>query len=108
MTVRMSTRTAPTERSLAYLRSRGCIVDYSEHKQGKATYDWGGAFDITGVTREGRFVAVQTTSIGNIASRIAKVRRCPDLAALLARGAVLEVHGWEPESVEPRVERLAP
>lgn len=106
MAVRINTRTSPVDRSLALLRADGCIVDIAERKQGKISRDWLGAFDIVGVTRDGRLIAVQVTSNSNFAARVAKVRACPDLPELLRRGATVEVHGWTVGKLEPRVEQL--
>lgn len=104
MTVRLTTRNAPTKRSLAWLRAQGCIVDVAERRQGPISVDWLGAFDIVGVTPSGHLIVVQTTSRSNFASRLAKVRQCPELAELLARGCVIEVHGWDAGKEEPKIE----
>ena len=108
MAVRINTRTSPVDRSLALLRADGCIVDIAERKQGPISRDWLGAFDIVGVTRDGRLIAVQVTSNngGNFAARVAKVRACPDLPELLRRGATVEVHGWMVGKPSPRIEQV--
>lgn len=105
MTVRLTARNAPTQRSLAYLRARGWTCDIAERKHGPISRDLFGAFDIVGFGPLCKCLLVQTTSKSNFASRVAKVRACPDLASLLACGVAIEVHGWGDE-VEPRIERV--
>lgn len=38
---------------------------------------------------------VQTTTAGNLAARLAKVKAVPELPGLLAAGCMIHVHGWK-------------
>lgn len=89
----------PTERSTKLLRRSGHLVAPVERwlmiPGRHVKRDMFGCFDLFAcrpATRE--IVLVQTTSLSNLPSRVAKVRETPELPGLLACGIRALVHGW--------------
>ena len=87
--------TSPTQRSLKLLRDEGylCAVVEKWNPHAKIRQDLFGVIDILGIRAAG-VIAVQTTSLSNIASRIEKVETNPNLWLMLNAGWDVEVHGW--------------
>ena len=70
------------------------IAGAGEHGQG-IRRDWGHFGD--GLARHpgrGEIPLVQSTTVGNIAARVAKSKAQPELGAWLKAGGRFEVHGW--------------
>lgn len=91
----MSSTPLPNTLTLRELERRGyvaCLVE-SRTAGGRISHDLFGCIDVLGV-RDGETVAVQATSISNIASRIRKVEESPALGAMRAAGWTILVHGW--------------
>ena len=87
---------SPTQRSLAQLRERGyqChIVEYWNAFSRKRV-DLFGIFDILGVGN-GETIAVQTTSRGNISSRLTKITDSDKIGECRKAGWRVEIHGWD-------------
>lgn len=107
--------TGPTQRSLAYLRERGYVVEVTEHwnAYARVRQDLFQFIDIVGL-KDGELLGVQTTSTANVGARIAKItevfedfvdrktgekgRRLnlvrPKAQAWLRAGGKIVVHGW--------------
>lgn len=86
---------SPTARSLAKLRKDGWIVDVVERwiPGLNRRKDMMGVWDLVGC-RVGGVCFVQTTTKGNMKSRINKILDHPDLDVMRRCGATLLVHGW--------------
>ena len=103
----------PTARSLALLRRSGYLAAVVEKWLPKINRrrDLFGCFDVLAIHPVRREVAlVQTTTVGNLSSRLAKVKAAADLPAILAAGVKVQVHGWKGNRikiVEVRAEDLA-
>lgn len=91
----MSSTPLPNTLSLRELERRGYVAAVVEARipGARISRDLFGCIDVLGV-RDGETVAVQATSISNIASRIRKVEDSPALAAMRAAGWTILVHGW--------------
>ena len=86
--------TSPTQRSLKLLRDEGYVADIVERRlTRKILKDFLGCIDIIGIRPTG-VIAVQTTSLSNLASRVKKVENNPNLWLMLRNGWDVEVHGW--------------
>lgn len=87
----------PTARSLEFLRSLGYTAEVVEVQLRHAlrARDLFGFVDIVAL-RGPDTLAVQTTTAGNMAARVAKVRASPLLEVVLAAGWTVVVHGWRP------------
>lgn len=88
----------PTQRSLKELRSRGLLVEVTEHWNAytKRRHD---LFNFADMVALGETItAVQTTSGSNVSARIAKITQdeivAPKAKAWLAAGGKILVHGW--------------
>lgn len=91
---------SPTTRTLEYLRNQGAIAVVCEKwiptagdwKRGKRV-DLFGAADVAAI--QGRaFILIQSCSGGSHATRIAKCRANPNVAAYLNTGNTFEVWSW--------------
>jgi hypothetical protein len=111
--------TSPTALSLALLRRSGYVADVCERwipiPGKKIRKDLFGCFDVLAIDqREPAILAVQCTSVGHVADRLAKAKSKPALKAWLRAGGRMEVWGWakrgdrwEVKRVEVRGEDLA-
>jgi hypothetical protein len=87
---------SPTARTLKHLRDTGCehvavVEKWNPHA--RIRQDLFGVVDVLAL-RDGETIAVQTTSTGNMASRIRKLSESPALPAMRAAGWKVIVHGW--------------
>lgn len=90
----MSAIPLPNTLSLRELERRGYVSCLVEARIGpRTTRDLFGCIDVLGVGHGGT-VAVQATSLSNIASRIRKVTDSPSLGAMREAGWTILVHGW--------------
>lgn len=109
MGVRMKSRNAPKDRTIAFLQARGWVAADAEGKRGPTTVDLFGCIDVVAVHPEQRrTLFVQCTSNngnGNFAARLAKTKAQPTTHLLLRGGITIEVWGWS-DAAEPRCERL--
>lgn len=85
----------PTARTLQKLKREGWLAYVVEKRNPKTRTlnDMFGFIDVVGI-REGETIAVQTTSMSNISSRIKKITGHPNLSAVRAAGWIIHVHGW--------------
>jgi hypothetical protein len=89
--------TSPTKRSLDYLRKLGytCQVVEKYNQFAHIRQDLFCFIDIVCLRgREGGILGVQTTSRGNLSSRVKKILSLPDHKTWLESGGHIEVHGW--------------
>jgi hypothetical protein len=89
----------PTALSMRLLRRRGYLVDVCEkwlpHTTPPLRRDLFGAFDLTALHLDVTGVTgIQTTSAGNLSSRVAKLQALASVAAWLRSGNRVELHGW--------------
>jgi hypothetical protein len=99
----------PTSRTLALLRRSGyaaAVVERWIPKIERRADLWHFADVLAVHPLQRDFLLVQCTSISNVASRLAKARQQPELAAWLLAGGRFEVHGWRGRDVK-RVEVVA-
>jgi len=90
-------RTSPTARSLKWLRDRGWVAGVVEkwNPHVGIRQDLWGWCDIVALAPDRALVSfIQVTSTSNAAARVTKIREWPYLAALLASGCTVVVHGW--------------
>lgn len=92
-------RTSPTQRSLAKLRGEGYLVEVVErwNAHSRTRKDLFGWVDIIAI-RDGETLAVQTTSWGNISSRVKKIMESDTLPDVRAAGWLIHVHGWKKDA----------
>ncbi len=86
----------PTQLTLRHLRSEGWpLVEVVEHwnPHARIRQDLFGFVDVLAVGPAG-VLAVQTTSAGNVASRIRKISEHPSVGAVRDAGIAIHVHGW--------------
>ena len=85
----------PNTLTVRELERRGYMAQLVETRipGARRTRDLFGCIDVLGI-RGGETVAVQATSLSNIASRIRKVEESPALGAMRAAGWTILVHGW--------------
>lgn len=86
---------SPTSRTLAKLRKEGwlCAVVEKRNPVTKTLNDLFGFIDVLAI-REGETLAVQTTSGGNMASRIKKIADHENVEWVRKAGWAIHVHGW--------------
>ena len=86
---------SPTQRTLAYLRSKGAQAAIVEHWNSfvHRKYDLFGWIDVLAIY-DGKFVGIQTTTQAHGAERMHKARGNPALAAWLQAGGILVIHCW--------------
>lgn len=96
----------PTSRSLEHLRRLGylaAVVECWIPKINRRRDLWHFADILAVHPRDGLFLLVQTTSLSNVPSRLAKAKARPELAAWLKAGGSFEVHGWTRRGDGPKV-----
>ncbi len=86
---------SPTQRSLAHLRGLGYVAEVVEKWIPGANIrrDLFGFIDIVAI-RENEVLGVQSTSGGNVASRVAKISEAEHVGAVRKAGIKIFVHGW--------------
>lgn len=87
---------SPTARTLEHLRKQGFpLVQVVEHwnPHSKTRRDLFTIIDVLAVS-DTAIVAVQSTSAGNVASRVTKMAESEALPVLLKAGIKVFVHGW--------------
>lgn len=89
---------SPTALSLNLLRRSGYVADVVERfiAAGNIRKDFLGCIDIIAVSgrREPRVLAVQATSLANVAARVNKAKGKAELKTWLASGSAFQVWGW--------------
>lgn len=88
--------TSPTQLSLKHLREQGCLAAVTERWNAfaKIRQDLFGVVDVLGIAPDGTTIAVQTTSAGNVASRVQKIADSPATPYMRKAGWRIMVHGW--------------
>lgn len=92
--------TSPTQLSLRHLKAAGWpLVEVVEHWNPFAhiRQDLFGFVDLMAVGPDGT-LAVQTTSVSNVSSRIKKIADHVNVGAVREAGWQIRVHGWEKKS----------
>jgi hypothetical protein len=86
----------PTQRTLAHLRKQGMTVAVVEHWNAfaRVRQDLFGVVDVLALSASGETVAVQATSLSNVAKRITKIAESENVGAIRRCGWKLLVHGW--------------
>jgi hypothetical protein len=87
----------PTARTLALLRGCGHAANVVERwiPRVNRRRDLFGCIDVVAVRRgESGVLAVQVTTLPNVAARLAKAKGRPELRTWLAAGNRFQVHGW--------------
>lgn len=84
----------PTQRSLAYLRENGYLVEIVEHwnpwvKQRKDLWGW---CDLLAIKRD-KVLAVQVTASG-ASARVKKIQASDTIARVREAGITVHVHSW--------------
>ena len=98
---------SPNARSRALLEDEGFLAEICEHRVTKIiTRDLFGVIDVLGI-RDGDTLAVQATTVSNIASRRRKLRASDALPRMLAAGWRVELHGWTKKNGRWQVRREA-
>ena len=88
---------SPTQRSLGLLRKEGFCVQVVErfNPYAKVRVDLFGFIDIVAIREDFMgILGIQTTSTGNISSRIKKILAIPEAKTWLQCGNKIIVHGW--------------
>jgi hypothetical protein len=87
---------SPTQRSLAYLKKQGYLASVVErwNPYARVRVDLFGFIDIVAIDPHKGFIAVQTTSTGNINARIKKILAIGEAYWWLKSGGRILVHGW--------------
>lgn len=86
----------PTQLTLRHLRKEGWpLVEVVEHwnPHARIRQDLFGFVDVIAVGPNG-VLAVQTTSVGNVSSRVTKIADHPNVGAVRDAGIAIHVHGW--------------
>ena len=96
----------PTQRSLAYLRSEGYLVEVVEKWNSftRTRKDLWGWADLLAI-RRGEVLAVQVTSEG-VANRVKKVMDSETIGRVREAGVRIEVHGWRKNVKGRYVQRI--
>lgn len=97
----------PTQRTLARLREEGWLPAVVErwNPHARIRQDLYGFIDIVAV-RPGETLAVQCTSGGEVARRVAKIAASETVAAVRAAGWRIEVWGWRKSAAGKYVLRV--
>ena len=84
----------PTQRSLAYLREQGYLVEIVEKWNSftKTRKDLWGWCDLLAIKRD-KVLAVQVTASG-VAARVKKIQASDTLPRVREAGITIHVHGW--------------
>lgn len=96
----------PTQRSLAYLRDEGYLVEVVEKWNSftRTRKDLWGWADLLAI-RRGEVLAVQVTSEG-VANRVKKVTDSETIGRVREAGVRVEVHGWRKNVKGRYVQRI--
>ena len=96
----------PTQRSLAYLRDEGYLVEVVEKWNSftRTRKDLWGWADLLAI-RRGEVLAVQVTSEG-VANRVKKVTESETIGRVREAGVRVEVHGWRKNVKGRYVQRI--
>ena len=96
----------PTQRSLAYLRDLGYLVEVVEKWNSftRTRKDLWGWADLLAI-RRGEVLAVQVTSEG-VANRVKKVTNSETIGWVREAGVRVEVHGWRKNSKGRYMQRI--
>lgn len=101
---------SPTQRSLAFLRGRGYMVAVVEkwNPHARIRQDLFGILDLVAI-KEGETLGVQTTTLGNVSSRLDKITQSEATPILRDANWRIEVHGWRKLKTgwEPKVVDLS-
>jgi hypothetical protein len=89
---------SPTGRTLDLLRRSGYLAAVVETwvprvNRRRDLFRFADVLGVHPVRRE--VILVQTTTAGHVAHRLAKIKAIPELAAILASGCKVSVHGWD-------------
>ena len=86
---------SPTQRSLKLMRDQGYLCAIVEHWNAFARIrqDLYGFVDVLCI-KDGKTVAVQTTSYSNVSARIKKIRELESYPIVRSAGWEIVVHGW--------------
>lgn len=87
---------SPTQRSLKLMRDQGYLCEITERWNpfAKIRQDLYGFVDILCI-KEGKTVAVQTTSYGNMSARMNKIKGLDTYLLVKYAGWEVIVHGWK-------------
>ena len=87
--------TSTTQLSLKHIRERGFYAEVVERYNffTKRKNDFAGFIDILCLS-EGVVMGVQTTSYGNVSSRVNKIKTHDNYPIVVSAGIKIEVHGW--------------
>jgi len=90
---------SPTQNSLKRLRKAGYEAGVVEKwvPQARRRIDLWGFVDIVAVHPTAGLVMCQTTTAGNMASRMSKAAKIPAAGYCVSAGVTVEVHGWKKE-----------
>jgi hypothetical protein len=88
--------TSPTQRSLKMMRDQGYLCEVTErwNQWAKIRQDLFNFVDILCI-KDGKTVAVQTTSYSNISARIKKIQGLDSYSIIKSAGWEIVVHGWK-------------
>lgn len=88
--------TSPTQRSLKLMRDQGYLCEITERWNpfAKIRQDLFNFVDILCV-KDGKTVAVQTTSYSNMSARIKKIQELETYPIVRSAGWEIVVHGWK-------------
>jgi hypothetical protein len=88
--------TSPTQRSLKLMRDQGYLCEITERWNpfAKIRQDLYGFVDILCI-KEGKTVAVQTTSYSNVSARIKKIQGLETYPIVKSAGWEIVIHGWK-------------
>lgn len=86
----------PTQRSLKHMRDQGYLCEVTErwNQWAKVRQDLFNFVDILCI-KDGKTVAVQTTSYSNISARIKKIQGLDSYPIIKSAGWEIVVHGWK-------------
>ena len=86
----------PTQRSLKHMRDQGYLCEVTErwNQWAKVRQDLFNFVDILCI-KDGKTVAVQTTSYSNISARINKIQGLDSYPIIKSAGWEIVVHGWK-------------
>jgi hypothetical protein len=87
--------TSPTQRSLKLMRDQGYLCAIVEHWNAFARIrqDLYGFVDVLCI-KDGKTIAVQTTSYSNVSARIKKIQGLESYPIVKSAGWEIVVHGW--------------
>src|SRR4051812_39168715 len=99
--------TSPTQLTLERLREDGYHPEVCERwiPGARIRKDLWGFTDVLAI-REEQILAVQCTSLSNVASRIRKIEASPLLGLIRKAGIAIEVWGWSKKDGEWRLRKV--